>query len=232
MSVFLFRFLQNIGDCLDGLLGIDSTGRVVRIVDDNDLYLWIQRCLQCFRIRLESVGFVRRNHDGLCTVVACPVGILYEVRSEYHLLVARIEYGLHDNVQGGSRTNGHDDVVHVKIRTVTLVQIVRYGLSGALIAGICHVAVNHVRIHLVVDVVDGFFYFFRWVKSRVAYAEIIYILFTVNFRHLLSFLEHRSDNGASGEERFHAFCNHVFSPYYYYLNTLTFGFPNKVILTQ
>ena len=37
---------------------------------------------------------------------------------------------------------------------------------------------------------------------------------------------------ASGEERFHAFCNHVFSPYYYYLSTLTFGFPNKVILTQ
>ena len=193
MAELSFRFLKNVCQTYDGLFRVDHSGGIVWIVYYHCLYIRSKRFLQVFRIRFKSICFIRPDHDRLCIIISGPVVIFHKVRCEDDLLVAGIVYRLHQRIDRRTGSYCHDNVIDRVICSESFVQIICNCLSRTYVPGIGHVAVDHMRIQIVVDMVYSVIHFFRRMESRISHTEIVNVFCAVYLSHLFAFFKHLSD---------------------------------------
>ena len=210
-SEFFFLLLQDRRQLRHGFLGIDDTGRIVRIVDDHALCARCDQFLESVQIRLES-GFRTLGHGhGLPVVISDIVRILQEVRRKCDDLILIIQDSTQHHIQRIGCAGFHDDIfcgIVGAFPAEALVQIVGNRLPGQVKSRIGHISVNHVGIFCIQNIDDRLLHRFRRIHIRVAQTEIVHVLRTYLRCQILPQFEHRPDCLVPLHVRRHMFRNH------------------------
>ena len=218
MAILGALALEQSGQTLQGLLGVDNAGGVVRGVDDDALGVGGDALFNLVQVDLEGLG-IGGHHDHLRTVGGDEGAVLGEERSNDHDLGIAVDgQGLDDGDERGSGAAGEEQLAALDIQTEAVGQILGNGVTRGVEAGGHGITVQLDGVGLIDDLLDGLVDLLGSGDAGVA-ERIVIDLLGADLRGLLQAIgEQLTDNGGRSAQVVILLINHNFtSPLFYLL---------------
>ena len=137
MSELLLCLSEHISHLIESLSRVDLARRIVRVVQHDSLHFRNEQFAQSFCVRIKVESRICRNLYNACAPVACPVAVLYEIRSKHDQLIAWVKNAFIDHIDRISSATRHDDMIYIEeVSSGSFVKIISYGFSGRFVSGI------------------------------------------------------------------------------------------------
>ena len=211
LAVLRTLAVQQCGQLLKGLGGVDGTGGIVGGVEDDGLGIGVQGVLQGGKIDLE-VGDVRRDHHQTTAGALHEGTVLGEEGSHGDELGIFHSQSADDAHQLRSRAAADEQVICPDTGVVTLIQVICHRLPQTQIAGGGGVAVDSQGGHFRDDGGDGLVDPGGGGDRGVAQGIVEDILRTYDGGPLAAIFKQLPDAGTVGTQGVHILVDHLVSP--------------------